>query len=212
MDRREFTKSISVGLFGALFFPHLLNPFSENNVESKLEEKLHQLYQEIENKFGVQSGDALILDGPSQMIYLANNNFGFKISKNYSVSTSKNGFGNKINSSKTPTGIHKVSNMYGESAPCGTVFVSKRETKRKAKIYAGEYNPTKLITSRVIEISGCEEKNKDTFRRMVYLHGTSAEGLIGKPVSGGCIRMKNNNIIELYNLIKKGTYLNISED
>ena len=68
------------------------------------------------------------------------------------------------------------------------------------------------MTSRIINLEGCEEKNKYTYIRDIYIHGTSKEGLLGEPVSHGCIRMKNKEIIELCKIIKSGTYINIKSN
>lgn len=195
-----------------MFFPNLLNAFWGEG-ENKLEEKIYTLYGEIESKSNLQLGeDALVLDGQSQKLYLVNNNPDFYVKKVYPVSTGRKGFGNKWDSLKTPTGIHKIVSLHGEGVPYGTVFVLRRPTKRKAQIYDGEHNPTKFMTSRLVTLSGCESKNKNTFGRNIYIHGTSAEGLIGKPASSGCIRMKNNDVIELFDFLKPGMYLNISKD
>jgi len=58
-------------------------------------------------------------------------------------------------------------------------------------------------------LEGCEKKNKNTHSRYIYIHGTSEEDKIGKPTSNGCIRMRNKDVIELFNLVKKGTYVYI---
>lgn len=145
-----------------------------------------------------------------QKMYLIR--FGNIVSE-YSISTSKYGVGNKMYSQKTPTGIHWIKNKMGRRAPLNGILKGGGYTGEIANI---EYLPisTKrdLITSRVLWLEGMEwginhGGNNDSYKRKIYIHGTQEEGLIGKPASHGCIRMKNNDITELYDLVKKGLYV-----
>lgn len=210
MERRKFIKESLLGLAGLLVFPSFLKSEIYSDKNSTLEERLRPIYYEVFEKFGVKKSEkVLLLDGKFQKMYLVYGGQNFRIEGFYDVSTAKNGFGNEVGSMKTPTGIQRVAELYGKDAPYGTMFLGKVEMGKKVKIYSGENNPTKFITSRLIALTGCEEKNKKTFYRSIYLHGTSAEGLIGKKASGGCIRMRNKDVIELFDLIKIGTYVNI---
>jgi len=147
----------------------------------------------------------LIISVADQKLYLYKNN---ELMKTYLVSTSKYGIGNKNSSFKTPLGKHVVSSKIGRKARRGSIFKNRRNTKKIAKI--GSDRNKDLITSRILRLRGLEPgKNKgkgiDTFERCIYIHGTAEEHLIGKPASHGCIRMKNRDIAELFNLIPRNT-------
>ena len=131
----------------------------------------------------------------------------------YSISSSKYGVGNKMNSQKTPTGIHWIKKKMGRRAPVNGVLRCGAYTGEIAKI---ENLPVptnrNLVTSRVLWLEGMEwginhGGANDSYKRKIYIHGTQEEGLIGKPASHGCIRMKNNDIKELYDLVKKGLHV-----
>ena len=121
--------------------------------------------------------------------------------KSYSISTAANGLGNRVDSNKTPIGIHRIKQKIGGGEPQGMVF--------KARVSTGQIsNKTDNreedeITSRILWLDGLEQGfNKgnvhDTYERYIYIHGTSDEKRIGQPVSHGCIRMKNQDVIELF--------------
>lgn len=135
------------------------------------------------------------------------------IVSDYPISTSRFGVGNKIHSQKTPTGIHWIKNKMGRRTPINGILKGGSYTGEIAEI---EYEPISiekdLVTSRVLWLEGLEwgvnhGKKVDTYDRKIYIHGTPEEGLIGQPASHGCIRMKNNDITELYDLVKKGLYV-----
>ncbi len=134
-----------------------------------------------------------------------------RIIKEYPVSTSKYGKGNELASEKTPTGIHRIYKKIGEGMPEDTYFIgripySKEEAERKF----GQIKDK--ITARIIWLEGCEEginkgKNQegkivDTKERFIYIHGTPDD--ISTPSSRGCIRMRNKDIIELFEIVKEG--------
>ncbi len=126
-----------------------------------------------------------------------------KIIKRYPVSTSKYGIGNKQDSYKTPLGWHRTVQKFGRNAKKGEIFVNRRRT---GKIAARVKEHKDLITSRILRLEGLEPgvnrgKGIDSFQREIYIHGTAEEHLIGRPASHGCIRMKNRDIIELFNKI-----------
>lgn len=132
------------------------------------------------------------------------------VEKVYDVSTSKHGAGSKYGSNCTPVGLHCVKGKYGNDVPKGGVLVGRKYTGRVAEI---EHEPIETgkdeITSRVITLSGMEDGiNRggqiDTYKRKIYIHGTAEEGLIGKPASHGCIRMRNDDVIELFSLVSEG--------
>jgi len=129
----------------------------------------------------------------------------------FDISTSSKGSGNKIASFQTPLGMHSVHEKIGRGAAIGTLFVNKKNTYKIVTIDTLE-NHTKNdeITTRLISLIGTEINiNKggdvDTYKRGIYIHGTSNEKSIGKPSSHGCIRMKNIDIIELFKKVHENT-------
>ena len=122
--------------------------------------------------------------------------------KEYRVSTSRFGIGHEFNSFKTPTGKFEIEQKIGAGEPLGTVFKGRRT--------AGVYNfknqvKDDLILTRILWLSGLENHNKNTFDRYIYIHGTNHVNELGKPHSMGCIRMSNEDIIEVYNFLSLGS-------
>jgi len=154
----------------------------------------------------------LILEGKQQTLTLYRDDKKFC---QYLVSTGANGFGEEYGSEKTPTGWHQIRAKIGANYPKNAVFVGRRFTQ---EIYSPELaanHPGRdWILTRIMWLSGLEiGKNRlgpnDTMRRMVYLHGTPDEISLGQPGSRGCVRMANQDIIELFDLIPVGTPLHI---
>lgn len=209
MDRREFLKYFGTGLVATAIAPREV---LATITDKSLEDKLFPLYKEVDENFGLENESVILVDGQNQRLYLVDGNDGFRINKGYDISTGKTGLGNRSGSGKTPTGIHRIKEKYGNGAPSGTIFRARRNTGKIAKIYTEEFDsPEDLVTSRIMWLDGCEAQNRNSHSRYIYVHGTPEEGLIGKPASHGCIRMKNRDVIELYNLVTSGTYVNIKE-
>jgi len=143
-----------------------------------------------------------------QKLYHIKNN---KIISEFIISSSAYGTGNKSGSNKTPLGLHKVKQKYGEKTPINGRMVGRVFYGEIATIYSdGSKSKTDDITSRIFWLEGLEKgKNKgrgiDSYKRYIYIHGTSEEGRLGSPASHGCIRMKNKEVIDLYRLIEVGT-------
>jgi len=138
---------------------------------------------------------------------------GKNLTKIYPISTSKYGIGNTANSNKTPLGLHKIKEKIGYNAPIGSIFKAGKNTGRIAVINAENPNED-LITTRVMKLQGLEEginkgKKNDSFNRGIWMHGTPEEDKIGQPASHGCIRMKNKDICELYDLVCEETPVRI---
>ncbi len=135
--------------------------------------------------------------------------------KNYRISTAKNGAGELANSEKTPCGMHKIRAKIGKDCPINTVFVGRRPTGEIFTPELKKNNPDRdWILTRILWLSGLERgKNRlgdrDTMRRYIYIHGTPEEVTMGIPGSKGCIRMKNNDLIELFDMIACYTMVHI---
>ena len=134
----------------------------------------------------------------------------------YSVSTALNGSGCEQDSFKTPTGLHQISEKIGEGEPAGMLFKGRQATGELVDIETTAVDTGKdNITSRILWLSGLEPgvnqgNGVDTHDRYIYIHGTNEEGRIGQAVSHGCIRMKNMDVIKLFELVEIGTAVIIS--
>jgi lipoprotein-anchoring transpeptidase ErfK/SrfK len=121
--------------------------------------------------------------------------------RSYPVSTAKNGMGNRLDSYKTPFGIHRIRQKIGGGQPRGMIFEAREPIEEIADNL--DNRDKDEITSRILWLDGLEDgvnRNGvyDTFARYIYIHGTSDEARIGQPVSAGCIRMLNDDVIELF--------------
>jgi len=126
--------------------------------------------------------------------------------KSYLISSAKNGVGNQNNSYQTPTGFHQVIEKIGAGQPVNMMFKGRKATGEIAKIDEPRYTEQDTISSRILWLSGLEEGvnlsgNVDTKNRYIYIHGTADESHLGHPLSHGCIRMKNTDIIELFEMV-----------
>ena len=119
----------------------------------------------------------------------------------YPVSTSRFGLGTEEGSLRTPTGRFRIAEKIGDGLPQGTVFKSRRPVKATKKLLQTE----DLIMTRILWLDGLDPENANTHERFIYIHGTNHEESIGKPVSHGCIRMKNADLLELYKLVDVDT-------
>ena len=122
----------------------------------------------------------------------------------YPVSTAKNGMGNRVDSYMTPFGIHRIRQKIGGGQPKGMVFEARQAIGKIADDL--DTRDRDEITSRILWLDGLEEGlnrngDCDSFARYIYIHGTSDEKRIGEPVSAGCIRMKNDDAIELFDQV-----------
>ncbi|MDT8282142.1 MAG: L,D-transpeptidase [Gammaproteobacteria bacterium] len=129
----------------------------------------------------------------------------------YPVSTSKNGPGNQNGSEQTPLGLHRIKDKLGGAMPVNEVFIGRvPQGNLEECIERGVVLPDDVIMSRILWLEGMEPgRNKggyvDTYERYIYIHGTNHEALIGTPSSIGCIRMCNNDIVELFRLVGVGS-------
>jgi L,D-transpeptidase YbiS len=127
--------------------------------------------------------------------------------RSYPISTSRFGIGTEEGSMKTPLGNFRIAEKIGDSAAPGTIF--------KARVALGPDDPLPetedLITSRILWLDGMDEENGNTRERFIYIHGTKHEDKIGMPASHGCIRMRNDDVIELFELVDETTQVVIRE-
>ena len=136
--------------------------------------------------------------------------------RQYPVSTAANGPGEQSGSYCTPRGRHRVAEKIGADMPLGTAFKARVPT---GEIWTPELdaeNPGRdWILTRILWLEGLEAgKNRggnvDTHDRYIYIHGTHEEHRIGTPASHGCIRMRNIDVAELFDLVQAGTEVRIA--
>lgn len=140
-----------------------------------------------------------------------------KLLRSFSVSTALNGVGEQKGSGCTPRGRHSVRAMIGANVPENSVFIGRRPTGEIYSAELGQANPERdWILSRIIWLSGLElGKNRlgnvDTMQRYIYIHGTPDTEPMGVAKSHGCIRMRNNELMELFCKLAVGTEVLIEE-
>lgn len=132
-------------------------------------------------------------------------------SKRLKASTSRFGIGQEENSNRTPLGLHRVAKKFGAGLPPGAVF--------KARVYQGyEWNgkPADTITSRILWLDGLEPGfnrggNVDSFKRYIYIHGTGDQRTLGKPMTCGCTHLADKDLLPLFDTVRVGALVWISE-
>ncbi len=136
--------------------------------------------------------------------------------KRYSVSTGLKGAGCEKNSGKTPLGKHIIRAKIGDNMPLNSVFVGRRATSEIYSTELAQAQPDRdWILTRILWLSGQELGinrlgNVDTMQRYIYIHGTPDTEPMGKPLSHGCIRMRNQDLIELFDSIAPFTQVEIT--
>ena len=125
----------------------------------------------------------------------------------YPVSTGEKGPGNLKDSFKTPLGRHRIAAMIGDDQPIDTIF----KARQPIGVFETEKHDEQQdwILSRILWLEGDQtginrRGRVDTFSRYIYIHGTHREDLIGQPASHGCIRMRNADVIDLFDYAREG--------
>ena len=137
--------------------------------------------------------------------------------RRYAVSTGERGAGERSGSLCTPRGRHRIRARIGAGAPAGAVFRGRRPTGELwTPAFAAAHPGRDWILSRILWLCGEEPgRNRggevDTMRRYIYLHGTGDDQPMGVARSHGCVRMRNRDIIELFELVPAGTVVEIVE-
>ena len=164
----------------------------------------------------MQTSNKILINLQQQQLQLLN---GDAVTKSYSISTALNGPGERQGSECTPRGLHRIRIKIGAGCPERAVFVGRR--------FSGEvYTPEELgrqypdrdwVLSRILWLTGLEPgRNRggkvDSLRRYIYIHGCPGSEPMGEPRSHGCIRMRNSELIELFNLVEVGTLVDVRED
>jgi hypothetical protein len=166
------------------------------------------LWQEISNQIASKlSGNAALIN-ERPFIYINTSeqclhhvDIEPEFTQRYSISTAVAGVGNRNDSHKTPSGIHRIKQKIGAGEALGTVFKGRLPIGRITSQTDNQDDDE--ITTRILWLDGMEPDINlggvdDTFARYIYIHGTSDEMRIGQAVSHGCIRMKNLEVIKLF--------------
>jgi len=127
--------------------------------------------------------------------------------RSYPISTSRFGVGTAEGSFKTPIGRFRVAEKIGGDTPSGTIFRGRVPLEPNDPLPATD----DLVMSRILWLDGLDQDNANTRDRFIYIHGTKHEDKIGRPASHGCIRMRNADVIELFDLVDAETPVVIRE-
>jgi len=142
---------------------------------------------------------------------------GGEVVAEYRVSTALRGAGERAGSGRTPRGRHRIRARIGAGAPRGAVFVGRRATGEICTPERLRAEPDRdWILTRILWLGGLDVgRNRkgevDTQRRYIYIHGTPDEAGLGRPGSHGCIRMANDDVIDLFDRVETGTLVDIEE-
>lgn len=161
-----------------------------------------------------KDASVIAIDIPTQVLTLRDGRG--EICMQTLISTAKNGAGERKGSERTPRGRHTIRAKIGAGVPANTVFVSRRPT---GEIYSRAlralYPQRDWILTRILWLSGLEPgKNRlgavDTMQRYIYIHGAPDEDTMGVPSSHGCVKMRNADVIALFDMVNAGTAVVIS--
>lgn len=169
-------------------------------------------FPEFEERVTPLLNQAIVISIAHQQLQLFNQG---QLIKTYSVSTALKGSGNRKGSNQTPLGRHYVRAKIGAGQPVNSVFLGRRPT---GELYSSElaqrFPERDWILARILWLCGCQiGYNRlgevDTMQRFIYIHGTPDSEPMGVPLSHGCIRMRNSDIIELFERVACGTTVEI---
>lgn len=133
---------------------------------------------------------------------------GARLVREWPCSTSKFGIGFTEGSNKTPLGHFMVKEKHGTDARSGTIFNARQPV---GLWEPGMDTTSDFVLTRIFWLHGLEPRNANTYLRYIYIHGTNDEQSIGRPASHGCVRLRNRDVIELFDLVTVGTPMWIGE-
>ena len=159
------------------------------------------------------SSNKIIVSVPSQTLQLMSADGAVLFET--SIATAKNGIGQQLGSECTPIGKHYIRAKIGAGQPANAVFVGRRPTGELFNEQLRQTHPRRdWILTRILWLCGTEAgKNRlgnvDTMRRYIYIHGAPNGDEMGIPSSHGCVKMRNQDIIQLFDRVAAGTPVNI---
>lgn len=130
----------------------------------------------------------------------------------FPVSTSRFGLGDQPNSFRTPLGRFVVQNKIGDGVPLGGKFHHRQYTGERVDLEHGTVPGHDSLLTRILWLRGLEEGNRNAYGRGIYIHGTNQEALVGQPASYGCVRMRNRDVLTLYDIVPLGSLVVIQFD
>lgn len=141
---------------------------------------------------------------------------GSELVRAFAVSTSLRPPANVKGSLGTPLGLHAIAEKIGRDQPPGMVFKGRAPTGRHFSEFDEEENRGNMITTRILWLNGLEAGTNcggevDSHDRYIYIHGTNHEDRIGKPQSAGCILMRNLDLVELFEQVRTGDHVWITD-
>lgn len=174
------------------------------------------LLRDLQGRFPQYDQQQVVLvDASAQELQLIEQG---RVTRSWTISTAEAGIGSQSGSNKTPLGVHRVAKKYGDGEPLGMILKARQVTGRIAPILTapGARSKADNVTTRILWLDGLEPGlNKggkvDSFKRYIYIHGTDEEGRLGQPASHGCIRMKNRDVVELFDRVGVDTLVVIAQ-
>lgn len=171
--------------------------------------------QDLAKRFPAYSADRfLLVDASAQTMQLVENG---RVSGEWVVSTALKGVGSRKGSEQTPLGVHRIAQKIGAGAALGSIFKARQNSGRIANILTrpDQDSSEDNVTTRILWLDGLEPGfNKggsvDSYERYIYIHGTDEEGKLGRPASHGCIRMRNRDVMELFDRVGEDTLVVIA--
>jgi UDP-N-acetylmuramate-alanine ligase len=170
--------------------------------------QLNRIYKKVQ-KYLINPEELFLIQSiETQTLLICEKNI---IIEQYDTSTSRFGNGIRENSFKTPLGLHRIKDKIGAGAPAGRIFKARKDTGVDWNQHSIEDN---LILTRILRLEGLEEGvNKgagvDSYERFIYIHGTNREDLVGTPLSHGCLALRNEDILRLFEIVREGTLVYI---
>lgn len=162
----------------------------------------------------MQDSVSIVVDVARQCLHLKR---GDRVLRSFAISTALNGTGETSGSECTPRGRHTVRAKIGDGLAEGAVLSARRPTGEVYSDVLARENPERdWILTRILWLSGLEPGHNrlgevDSMRRFIYIHGTPDDQPMGVPASHGCIRMRNRDVIELFEAVPVGTVVDIRE-
>jgi len=200
-------------LIGALCLPQI-SVMSQTPINDNPE--VNRYISIMKSEYGYKPPECyLVVSTQLQKMYLLQEG---EVLNTYDISSSKYGVGSQQGSNKTPKGLHRIKERFGADAPSGAIFKARTYTGQVADIIKEAVDDKEdYVTSRILWLEGMEAGlnrggQVDSYSRYIYIHGTHEEGLIGTPQSHGCIRMYNQDVIKLFEMVEAGTFVIILDD
>ncbi len=139
-----------------------------------------------------------------------------QVAATFAVSTGRRPPSCLVNSLGTPTGLHAIADRIGAGEPVGTVFKGRVSQGQVYSEMPSDKREKNLITTRIMRLRGLEAGHNagpgcDSYDRMIYIHGTNHEEMIGRPNSAGCVELTNEDMLELFEIVPEGSLVLIEE-